>query len=271
MASGDEKLLRLKQQRAKEAIDLAMQGRWRDAVEANRSIIEDFPEDVEAHNRLGRAYTELGEYGQARDAYGRTVQLDPYNSIARKNLQRLARLKETAVAEAESSRVEPQNFIEEIGKAGVVNLYKLAPAEVLAKMVAGGTVSLKIEGIILRAENGHGEYLGEVDPRHAQRLIKLMEGGNRYSASVVSSADNALTIIIREVYQDPNQAGRLSFPSRQLEEVRPYASDRIPKVGAEEGEGEESGYTVIGGEEVEVLPEEPEEADEDTDTVSNGL
>ena len=93
-----------------------------------------------------------------------------------------------------------------------------------------------------------------------------MERGNRYSAAVVRSAEEAMAIIIREVYQDPSQAGRLSFPSKGMEAVQPYAGDRITKMEAEyEKEGEEeSGYTIIGGEEIEVLPEENGVRDEYT-------
>ena len=50
------------QRYAKEAIALAMQGRWEEAVAANRAILELFPEDVDAYNRLGSALMELGEY-----------------------------------------------------------------------------------------------------------------------------------------------------------------------------------------------------------------
>ena len=62
MTRDEDRLLRLKQQRSKEAIDLAMQARWREAVDVNREIIEAFPEDVDTFNRLGRAYMELGQY-----------------------------------------------------------------------------------------------------------------------------------------------------------------------------------------------------------------
>ncbi len=267
MLNGEEKLIRQGQQRSKEAIDLAMQGQWANAVAANKSIIGDFPDDVDAYNRLGRAYIELGEYSQAKEAYQKTVELDPYNAIAKKNLQRLSYLKETASSEAESHKVEPQHFIEEIGKAGVVSLYDLAPKEILAKMVAGDSVYLKIGGPSLKVENSRGEYLGQVDLKHAQRLIKLMEGGNKYIAAVVSSNENTMTVIIREVYQTPSQVGRLSFPPRELEEVRPYAGDRMLKLESG-GEEDESGYTVIGGEEIEVLSEEPS-TDVDEDTANN--
>lgn len=261
----EERLIRLRQQRGKQAIDLAMEGRWREAVEVNKEILESFPKDVEAHNRLGRAYMELGEYSQAREAYRQTLELDPYNAIAKKNLQRLSYLKEAASAEEAPSKVEPHHFIEEIGKAGVVSLYQLAPKEVLARVVAGDRVNLKIDGSNLAVESGRGEYLGQVELRHALRLVKLMRGGNKYSSSVVSSNEDSMSIIIREVYQDPSQVGRLSFPPKGLEEVRPYVTDRILKMDSDygeeveiEGEGE-SGYTIIGGEEIEVLPEESDE------------
>ena len=94
MSQEEVKLIRLRRQRSKQAIALAMEGRWQEAVAANRSIIESFPEDVDAYNRLGRAYLELGEYSQAREAYRQAVELDPYNAIAKKNLQRLSYLKE---------------------------------------------------------------------------------------------------------------------------------------------------------------------------------
>ena len=241
-----------------------MQGRWRQAIEVNKSVLEDFPQDVDTHNRLGRAYMELGEYPQAKEAYGRAAELDPYNPITRKNLQRLSYLKEPVKVEKKADKVEPQHFIEEIGKAGVVNLLALAPKEILARMVAGDKVYFKVEGTRLAAADSRGEYLGQVTPRHAQRLIKLMGGGNQYTAAVVSSAEDVMTIIIRETYQDPSQVGRISFPPKGPGDVQPYVSDRILKMETENGEEakEESGYTIIGGDEIEVLPGESSESDD---------
>jgi len=265
MTRDDEKLLRLKQQRSKEAIDLAMQARWQEAVDVNKEIIENFPEDVDTFNRLGRAYMELGRYAQAKEAYRRAVELDPYNAIANRNLRRLNDLKETETTEVETDKVEPQQFIEEIGKAGVVTLLELAPKENRARTVAGDKANLKVNGSFLVVENGHGEYLGKVEPKHAQRLIRLMLGGNRYSAIVVRSTAEMMTVMVRETFQHPSQAGKLSFPPKGMNEFRPYASDKLLKVESE-GEEEESGYTIIGGDEIEVMPEEVGGGDDDTDT-----
>ncbi|MFC2034527.1 tetratricopeptide repeat protein [Chloroflexota bacterium] len=260
---------RQRRQSSKQAIDLAMQGRWREAIAANKSLLESFPDDTDAYNRLGRAYIDLGEYSLARGAYERAIELDPYNTIAQKNLNRLSHLGETEFgSKCAPDKVEPQQFIEEVDKAGVVNLCCLAPPEVLAKTVAGSSAKVKLGGPSLIVENGHGEYLGQVEPKHGQRLVQLMEGGNKYTATIISSTEEAVTVIIREVYKDPSQVGRLSFPSKEAESVWPYVGDRIIRRELEYEErllGEPS-YTIIGGEEAEVFSEESSDTDDEGDT-----
>jgi tetratricopeptide (TPR) repeat protein len=262
MTPSDEKLSRFKEQRSKEAIDLAMQARWREAVDVNKEIIGSFPEDVDSYNRLGRAYMELGEYAKSKEAYGQSVKLDRYNVIANRNLRRLNDLKGAGKTEIETDKVEPHQFIEEIGKAGVVTLVELAQKEKRATTVAGDKAILRIDGLYLIAESSRGDYLGRVEPKHAPRLIRMMTGGNKYSALVVKSAAESMTVMIRETFQHPSQAGKLSFPPKGMEEFHPYAGDRLLRLDAED-EGE-SGYTIVGGDEVEVLPEEAEEAADDS-------
>ena len=259
----DDRLLRLKLQRSKEAIDLAMRARWHEAVDVNQKLIEEFPDDVDSHNRLGRAFMELGKYSASREAYRKAQELDPYNAIAARNLRRLNDLQDADTDEVETDTVEPQHFIEEIGKAGVVTLLELAPKGDRARMVAGDKVSLKVEGPALAVYNNKNVYMGKVDPRFGQRLIRLIIGGNQYSSSVIKSTADSMTIIIRETYQDPSQAGKLSFPPRGMDEFRTYAGDRMLKV--EDEEEDDSGYTIVGGEEGEVLAENDADIDDDSE------
>jgi len=79
MTYEQENQIRLKRQRSKQAVVLAMQGRWQEAISTNQEIIDSFPNDIEAHNRLGRAFMETGMYSQAKEAYGQAMELDPYN------------------------------------------------------------------------------------------------------------------------------------------------------------------------------------------------
>src|SRR3981081_4027787 len=87
-----EDRLRQKRTKSEQAISLAMKNRWDEAAQVNREILDLFPNEVDAYNRLGKARAELGRYAEARDAYAQAVKLDPLNGIASKNLQRLGKL-----------------------------------------------------------------------------------------------------------------------------------------------------------------------------------
>jgi tetratricopeptide (TPR) repeat protein len=237
MTYQEEKQMQMRRQNSKHAIALAMHARWREAVEVNKHLIENFPLDADAHNRLGKAYMELGEYVQAEEAYRRAVELDPYNVIAKKNLNRLSYLtKSITAAQEEVQKAEPYYFIEETGKSKVFALQRPAPAEVLARTVAGNTVNLRVDGSTLVVEDSGGTYLGVVEPRYGQRLVQLTNGGNMYSAAVVSSSGGAISVIIREAYQDPSQEGLQSFPGRRYEDGSTNAIDKVFRDSSEYGE-----------------------------------
>jgi phosphopantetheinyl transferase (holo-ACP synthase) len=273
-----EEKARLRQRLSKEAIDLALQGKWEEAEAANRDIIEKFPSDVEAYNRLGRALTELGHFDAAKEAYLKALQLAPGNAIAKKNLARLTGLSEsmatlrrsrhkTPISKAHARGVALDLFITEVGRAGVVDLYSAAPVKVLAKMGFGDQVHLKAKKQHLIVTSEDGEYLGEVEPRQGLRLIKLMQGGNRYDAAVLNVQGDKVQVIVKEIYQHPSQVGHPSFPVKATEHLRTRIKESLLRRGVitDEGElvpeseyleeeeelgpGEESlpeGFTVIG-------------------------
>lgn len=250
MLHQDEEKARLRRERTREAIALAMDSRWEEAVAANQSILQAVPTDVDALNRLGRALMELGRYGEAKAAYEKGLEVDPDNGIARKNLLRLAEVKEAAKevkgakgakgAKGEAGKVAPHLFVGEEGKVGVVALNFLAPKEVLARMAVGDEVVLKVRKPNLVVVNGQGEYLGTLESRHGLRLVKLMKGGNKYTAAIARLDRGVVKVVIREVFRHPAQAGRPSFPARAVEGFRPYVRDTmIRRERGEEGEEEE--------------------------------
>ena len=79
----------LRKRWAAEAVEQALMGRWDEAVQANLQVLEMFPDDVKAHNRLGKAYHELGRDEEAAAAYEQALQRQPSNPIARRNLAQL--------------------------------------------------------------------------------------------------------------------------------------------------------------------------------------
>jgi len=217
---------RTKKQRTEAAIQLALQGRWDEAANLNRAIIELFPTDVDAYNRLGKALTELGRYAEAREAYQKALEIDPLNAIASKNLSRLATLGKEATPRPATQKLSPQMFIEETGKTGITTLLR-PNMEIAARMTAGDQVNLAPDNGTLVVKSMQGEFIGEVEPRLAQRLSKLMEGGNQYVAAISGLTDSAVKVFIRETFQHPSQAGKLSFPPAVTEAFRPYLKERL--------------------------------------------
>lgn len=249
----------IRRERTREAIALAMQSRWKEAETVNRAILERFPDDTEAHNRLGKALIELGRYAAAQEAFERALALSPFNAIAKKNLSRLALLRDETPRSNVQRKVTPQLFIEESGKAGITYLRNFAPLSSLAKLAAGDPVTLRADGNKLKVTDTDGTYLGQVEPKLALRLTRLISRGNRYEANIISVAKGELAIIIREVYKHSSQASIVSFPSRGSGDYRPYIRSSLLKFdldAPEEEEEPERGPKPYWGDEDEAADEE---------------
>lgn len=202
-----------------QAVKLAVAGRWQEAAALNHDLIARFGDDAEVYNRLGKALTELGRIREARLVYERALAVDATNAIARRNLDRLAQAKEEAAA-VPAAQMSRGLFIEEVGKAAVVRLEAARPAA-LGALDAGDPVELEARGNAVNAVTPGGDYLGMVEPRVGLRLARLLGGGNRYAAALVSTGDPP-RIIVRETYQHPSQAGKVSFPKSSISDVRAY-------------------------------------------------
>lgn len=236
---------KIRKDRAKKAVALAMENRWDDAISINQAVLKDFPEDLEAFNRLGKAFSELGRNSEAVDAFEKALALSPHNSIARKNLDRLSRLgdvEDIGIATASSTKAVPRVFIEESGKSGVTSLLNLAASKTLVKLAPGHVVQLGIDGNKLNVKNFAGEPVGRVEPKMASRLLRLIDGGNEYEATVTSTGPQDLSIIIRETYKHPSQASIVSFPSRSGGDYRVY----VPSAGLTYEDGDSDGEALTG-------------------------
>ncbi|HEV7216573.1 MAG TPA: tetratricopeptide repeat protein [Chloroflexota bacterium] len=257
-----------KRQLSEQAIALALQGRWEDAVQINRRLLTFYPNEADAYNRLGKALTELGRYAEARDAYGQAVQADPGNAIARRNLERLQLLTERQVsgetAGNKAEKLDPRLFVEEPGKTLVTALQHLAPPELLARVNAGDLVRFRIAGRSLLVENAAGEKIGEVDAKLAQRLIHFIQVGNQYVAAIKSLDGREVRVFIRETVQHPSLAGRATFPTRADSAHRAYTRDTLFRLDADD---EDEEYDEAEGDFVE-RDHHDEDSDDDEPTVA---
>ena len=221
---------RIKRTLAEQAIASAAAGKWTEAADTNRRLLEMGPE-AETENRLAKALWELGELGSAREHYQAALALDPTNRIAERNIDRLRTLLVAAgdktVPAQDGSKAPVRIFVEETGKTGFAHLLDLPDPKKLAQVNPGDSVEMTPEGNRLIAFS-NGMRIGVVEPRVAARLLKLIAEGNQYLAGVTSLGAQDVRIIIREIYQDPRNYGKVSFPTAaKSTDLRPYTKGTL--------------------------------------------
>jgi tetratricopeptide (TPR) repeat protein len=213
-----EERIRLRRQLSEQAVKLAVSNRWDEAAAANREFIRMFGEDADALNRLGKALSEIGQIAEARGAYSRALEIDPTNTIARRNVDRLAG--QEAAGGPSRSQLDTRFFLQESGKAAIATLQAVDDVQV-TRLDPGDVVAIDVQGNAVNVVTQDGEYIGMVEPRIALRLSKLAAGGNRYSAAMVTTMGE-VKVTLRETYQHPSQAEIVSFPQARASDFRAY-------------------------------------------------
>jgi hypothetical protein len=250
--------LKPRSQYGDEAVQLAIAGKWDEAVKLNKFIIESFGTDEETQNRLGKALSELGKLKEAKAAYEVALKLNPMNSIAKKNAARInALLHQKEGLKVGGTKVDLNLFVEEMGKTVITTLDNPPSSDICSKVAAGDVAELRIDADGVVAETSRGVKLGLLEAKLARRLIKFMRGGNRYQAGVMSCDGSTVKLIVRETYQDTKFAGKPSFPMRRKREVefRPYTKEsllaREVEIFAGEDDEEPLSDGVVEGAEIE--------------------
>jgi len=221
--------LKPRSQYAEDAVQLAIAGKWDDAVKLNKFIIDNFGADEETQNRLGKALSELGKLKEAKASYEAALKINPMNGIAKRNAARInALLHQKEGLKVGGTKVDLNLFVEEMGKT-VITIVESPPPDICSKVAAGDVAELRIDGDGIFAETSRGVRLGLLEAKLARRLTKFMRGGNRYQAGVTSCEGSTVKLIVRETYQDPRFAGKPSFPMKRKREVefRPYTKESL--------------------------------------------
>lgn len=212
-----------------EAVRLAVDGRWEEAVELNEFIIQSFGADEGSQNRLGKALTELGRLEDAKAAYDASLAINPLNPVARKNASKLESLINAKdILKGGPVKVDLNLFVEEMGKTTTTTL-RAAAGDVCSKVAAGDVAELRVDGDGIEIDTVRGVRVGSLEPKLARRLIKFIQGGNRYQAGVTSCDGSTVKVIVREAHQDPKFVGKPSFPILRKREAdfRPYSRERL--------------------------------------------
>lgn len=192
------------------AIKTALNQDWQTAIEINQQILEQEPENVATLNRLGFAYRQLGDIKKAREAYAKVLQIDKYNPIANKCIDRLKQLKVSDISNnPKQVRSLPNSFLEEPGKTKTVSLTRPADNSILAQLDPGIPVQLVKKQKRITVTTLKNQYVGSLPDDIGFRLIKLLSVGYSYEAYIKSCINKSVSVFIKE----KSKGGGYSIPS----------------------------------------------------------
>lgn len=222
------------------AIAAALRCEWNQALNINKKIIKNDPENVDCLNRLGKAYLELGKLALSKKAFETSLKLDPYNTIAQKNLKKVASFKkngrfvENGSSGTQLVSLSPDLFLEEPGTTRLVSLIKVAEPQKLMTLSPGQSVELvaKSKGVYVTDKNN--QYLGVLPDDTGFHLRKLMSGGNKYLTIIKSIRGNGLMILIREVFRSKKFKNQASFLENS--KILTYSSENISALNKDQEE-----------------------------------
>ena len=200
---------------SRQAIDAALNCQWEKAAEINEQILKELPENIETLNRLAKANFELGKYLLAKKYYQQVLDLDPYNTIADRNLKKISSFKKNSDVEYHSNgsnmTMSAMMFVEEPGITKLVNLVKLAEPQKLLTLSSGNLLNLVPKKRGISVTDFNNQYLGVFPDDSAYHLSRLITGGNKYQVIVKSVKPNGLTVLVREVYRSKKFKNQASF------------------------------------------------------------
>lgn len=178
---------------AQEAINAALSGDWQKAVDLNSKILKNNPEDVDALNRIARAYAEQGNIVKAQSATKKVLKIDSQNPIALRCFAKWENYKSNGV----SNKVSPDIFIENLSKVKVINLVNLGDVGNFLSLDCGDSVKIVPTMHRISVSTTDDKHIGRFPDDLASRYIKLMKSGNHFEAIIKSTDKTHVQIMIK--------------------------------------------------------------------------
>lgn len=191
-----------------QAIQTALVGDWEKAVTLNKLILQEEPNDIDTLNRLAFAFLSQGKIADAKHLYQKVLNLDMKNPIASRNIKRL-----NDVCTSRANVHLNNLFIEEPGKTKIIELINVADKKIISHLRSGEKLTLCIKRMKIFALDQDNQYIGMLPADLCKRLIKFINGGNKYEAYTRTAESNKITVFIRELKRVKRYKDQPSFTS----------------------------------------------------------
>jgi tetratricopeptide (TPR) repeat protein len=183
------------------AVAYALNNDWNNAIQINKDILKLNPEDVDALNRLSRAYFESGDTKNALKTSQKALGFDPTNTIALKSVEKYKKAKVNLLKSSKSA--SPSDLIEEPGKTKIVSLLNLGQTKIISCLDSGDEVTLQTHSHRVCITTQDGKYIGRLPDDISARLRNFVKGGNKYKILIKSVDIKTVKVFIKEVFKSP--------------------------------------------------------------------
>jgi tetratricopeptide (TPR) repeat protein len=196
------------------AINKALNGEWEEAIKINKLIVESNSDDIEALNRISRAYFELGDITKAKKYALEVIKFDKQNSIALKALSKYKAFKKLKSPTSKfHSSVNPSDFIEESGTTKSTELLNICSSDLLTRLSPGDELNLASHSHKVSITTMNNKYVGKVPDNLSAKIRLLTKSGYKYKVIVKSVDDKCIKVIIKEVKRGKGYENKKSFSS----------------------------------------------------------
>lgn len=211
------------------AINCALTHDWKQAIENNKAIIEENSTDIDALKRLAYAYSKLNKIEKAKKIYRQILNLDKYNLIAQKNLEKIKSLpkafKENSLSSITPNLISAGQFIEEPGKTKVVILTNIAPVSTLSRLHIGDTVYLHPKKHSVEIRSFNKTYIGAIADDISYRLLMFIQAGNEYNVCIKNIHSKGISVFIKEIKRGKKLINQPTFMA-----VHEYYATSTPRL-----------------------------------------
>lgn len=229
------------------AINEALRGHFEKAIEINKEIINIDPSNFDTYLRLGFACFQINDLKHARKYYQKALKIQPANQIAKINLDKIKILEKKGrfkISKRSADELNPNLFLNIIGKTKVIPLVNLGQINLLVKLKVGQRIYLKIKKRKIEVRTEVNEYVGALPDDMSKRLIFFIEAGAQYTSYIKEAFKNEVDIFVKEEKKGKKVERYISFPRNIQDDLKIMGVtednievDKIPRQDNEDDKG----------------------------------
>ena len=182
----------------KKAIEASLQLNWKQAIELNSEILKDYPNNLDAKIRLGRAYLQNKDFTKAKKIFKDVLKIDPINALATKNLE-LVKAEKTEFNGI--THFNAKALLKEPGTTQEAKITIKGRGIKLEDFISGEELTIKVKKKaieIFKNKKDRKVFVGSVEDSYVvQKANSVLDKGEKLHITYVRGKDNEIWIHIK--------------------------------------------------------------------------